>query len=99
MGPSHRPSASLPFPHACGAASASRKRDSVHDPVEAMAPGVPQGACDPGRLGPTTEAPSASQDRKSVVSGKSVSVRVDLGGGRIIEKKSIDSCNFARAAC
>src|SRR3546814_5259865 len=60
MGPSHRPSASLPFPHACGAASASRKRDSVHDPVEAMAPGVPQGAGDPGRLGPTTEAPSAS---------------------------------------
>src|SRR3546814_12563007 len=26
-------------------------------------------------------------DRKSVVSGKSVSVRVDLGGGRIIQKK------------
>src|SRR3546814_21083020 len=27
------------------------------------------------------------QDRKSVVSGKSVSVRVDLGGRRIIKKK------------
>src|SRR3546814_12973685 len=27
------------------------------------------------------------RDRKSVVSGKSVSVRVDLGGGRIIKKK------------
>src|SRR3546814_13902671 len=26
-------------------------------------------------------------DRKSVVSGKSVSVRVDLGGGRVIKKK------------
>src|SRR3546814_15077884 len=26
-------------------------------------------------------------DRKSVVKGKSVSVRVDLGGGRIIKKK------------
>src|SRR3546814_20398110 len=26
-------------------------------------------------------------DRKSVVSGKSVSVRVDLGGGRIMNKK------------
>src|SRR3546814_19967097 len=26
-------------------------------------------------------------DRKSVVEGKSVSVRVDLGGGRIIKKK------------
>src|SRR3546814_11603291 len=29
-----------------------------------------------------------SRDRKSVVSGKSVSVRVDLGGGRIIKKKN-----------
>src|SRR3546814_20975534 len=28
-------------------------------------------------------------DRKSVVSGKSVSVRVDLGGRRIIKKKQI----------
>src|SRR3546814_20559546 len=28
----------------------------------------------------------ADQDRKSVVSGKSVSVRVDLGGRRIIKK-------------
>src|SRR3546814_13877689 len=28
------------------------------------------------------------QDRKSVVSGKSVSVRVDLGGRRIIKKKT-----------
>src|SRR3546814_18308141 len=29
----------------------------------------------------------AGSDRKSVVSGKSVSVRVDRGGGRIIKKK------------
>src|SRR3546814_14301510 len=29
-----------------------------------------------------------SEDRKSVVSGKSVSVRVDLGGRRIIKKKN-----------
>src|SRR3546814_10215829 len=29
-----------------------------------------------------------NRDRKSVVSGKSVSVRVDLGGRRIIKKKS-----------
>src|SRR3546814_21086368 len=34
----------------------------------------------------TTSQP-ASRDRKSVVSGKSVSVRVDLGGRRIIKKK------------
>src|SRR3546814_11608611 len=30
-----------------------------------------------------------TRDRKSVVSGKSVSVRVDLGGRRIIKKKKI----------
>src|SRR3546814_7994480 len=30
----------------------------------------------------------ADPDRKSVVSGKSVSVRVDLGGRRIIKKKN-----------
>src|SRR3546814_14388666 len=34
---------------------------------------------------------SASLDRKSVVSGKSVSVSVDLGGRRIIKKKNIVS--------
>src|SRR3546814_13708924 len=31
-----------------------------------------------------------SEDRKSVVEGKSVSVRVDLGGRRIIQKKISD---------
>src|SRR3546814_20394921 len=31
---------------------------------------------------------SRIQDRKSVVSGKSVSVRVDLGGGRLIKNKN-----------
>src|SRR3546814_13839852 len=33
----------------------------------------------------------ARSDRKSVVEGKSVSVRVDLGGRRIIKKKKIAS--------
>src|SRR3546814_11159271 len=32
---------------------------------------------------------SGAGDRKSVVSGKSVSVRVDLGGSRIIKKKEV----------
>src|SRR3546814_11013764 len=32
--------------------------------------------------------PPAARDRKSVVSGKRVSVRVDLGGRRIIKKKT-----------
>src|SRR3546814_11400832 len=31
--------------------------------------------------------PAEAVDRKSVVEGKSVSVRVDLGGGRFIKKK------------
>src|SRR3546814_12919874 len=33
------------------------------------------------------------EDRKSVVSGKSVSVRVDLGGRRIIKKKKTERRN------
>src|SRR3546814_21044068 len=35
-------------------------------------------------------------DRKSVVSGKSVSVRVDLGGRRIIKKKKKDRTNVQK---
>src|SRR3546814_12155804 len=35
-------------------------------------------------------ATAASRDRKSVVQGKSVSVRVDSGGRRIINKKNKD---------
>src|SRR3546814_14725976 len=43
-----------------------------------------------GRQGVRTNAIAPGLiDRKSVVSGKSVSVRVDLGGRRIIKKKSI----------
>src|SRR3546814_18224584 len=41
------------------------------------------------RMGETSQSASVSgEDRKSVVSGKSVSVRVDLGGRRIIKKKN-----------
>src|SRR3546814_11578556 len=47
---------------------------------------------------PTASACPTMIDRKSVVEGKSVSVRVDLGGRRIIKKKktikeSIDNSN------
>src|SRR3546814_14953799 len=38
-------------------------------------------------LGPALAPMNAFLDRKSVVEGKSVSVRVDLGGRRIIKKK------------
>src|SRR3546814_16251022 len=40
-----------------------------------------------GRHTMDSSRPWLSRDRKSVVWGKSVSVRVDLGGGRIIKKK------------
>src|SRR3546814_14909355 len=36
------------------------------------------------------ESLSCQQDRKSVVEGKGVSVRVDLGGSRRIKKKKMD---------
>src|SRR3546814_14196383 len=42
-----------------------------------------------GKAGQLARQPAAQRpaDRKSVVEGKSVSVRVDLGGRRIIKKK------------
>src|SRR3546814_18478657 len=40
-----------------------------------------------GRLDAVETRRDEGQDRQSVVSGKSVSVRVDLGGRRIIKKK------------
>src|SRR3546814_20269056 len=43
------------------------------------------------RAGRDRERRPADIDRKSVVSGKSVSVRVDLGGRRIIQKKKTSS--------
>src|SRR3546814_15199735 len=39
------------------------------------------------------EQPAQNQDRKSVVSGTSMSVRVDLGGRRIIKKKIYNKRN------
>src|SRR3546814_16191757 len=43
---------------------------------------------DVGRADPSDRARFETRDRKSVVYGKSVSVRVDLGGRRIINKKN-----------
>src|SRR3546814_10973288 len=73
---------------ACGAAQgdhrrAARTRISLH--LQSAPPFLPLPAqfpalCDPG-------SGKSRDDRKSVVSGKSVSVRVDLGGRRIIKKK------------
>src|SRR3546814_17690345 len=56
-----------------------------------ISPGAPSYAApNPERkmeLNWTTNKPTTPGDRKSVVKGKSVSVRVDLGGRRIIKKK------------
>src|SRR3546814_12709992 len=46
-----------------------------------------QAAMAPTAVRKLTARTIAALDRKSVVSGKSVSVRVDLGGRRIIKKK------------
>src|SRR3546814_19793842 len=48
---------------------------------------IPAGAGNPA----LPAAQAKVRDRKSVVSGKRVSVRVDLGGGRIIKKKNIQN--------
>src|SRR3546814_15851694 len=43
--------------------------------------------CPTRLLRPNCLPPADKKDRKSVVSGKSVSVRVDLGGRRLLKKK------------
>src|SRR3546814_15685290 len=42
------------------------------------------------------DAAQQTEDRQSVVSGKSVSVRVDIGGRRIIKKKTIKPDSTAK---
>src|SRR3546814_11533189 len=42
----------------------------------------------PSLFASAAHGPLVREDRKSVVSGKSVSVRVDLGGRRILKKKN-----------
>src|SRR3546814_15949549 len=55
----------------------------------APATASPRIACScPAHGTPRLQCPSIPLDRKSVVYGKSVSVRVDLGGRRIFKKKN-----------
>src|SRR3546814_16981860 len=71
--------------------------DQLEAPPDEIASVVDQGLVPVARYGRYTLVelvPEPAQrdllqqaDRKSVVSGKSVSVRVDLGGSRIIKKK------------
>src|SRR3546814_15886964 len=70
-----------------GARGAARRLAGHHAPallVRAARPLADLRRGDRGGLG--EGAPRRREDRKSVVSGKSVSVRVDLGGRRIIKK-------------
>src|SRR3546814_13381267 len=75
-------------------AGATPKQSSrAEPPVTSAAPhnrpatsAVPAGRS-PRAIRIAPRAIPSSKDRKSVVQGKSVSVRVDLGGSRIIKKK------------
>src|SRR3546814_19455385 len=62
-----------------------RAADHIHARIERIAAeGMAPGQISPGR---GHDMHAAHRDRKSVVQGKSVSVRVDLGGGRIMKKQ------------
>src|SRR3546814_11969809 len=56
--------------------------------VDQMANILRKMGCTDFKFIPTKKPPVGIPDRKSVVRGKSVSVRVDLGGRRIIKKKT-----------
>src|SRR3546814_17499167 len=70
-----------------------RRGDVRHGPdrhAARLRTGGCDGRSDRGRQGPGRRLPADRRgpDRKSVVEGKSVSVRVDLGGRRSIKKKT-----------
>src|SRR3546814_13300045 len=81
----------------CSSDLAAANDDLIHRASLADARGRASGGGDCGAQGDVRWRPIAAlfiivtpdliRDRKSVVSGKSVSVRVDLGGRRIIKKK------------
>src|SRR3546814_11710751 len=87
----------IPFPPiACPQATQSRMRPGLMSWVQGYALESGErstgrdgdsGCCETFATGPT----GRRADRKSVVSGKSVSVRVDLGGRRVIKKKNTSS--------
>src|SRR3546814_14352953 len=67
-----------------GSADAAHKRDQLARQMSAAE------IAEARRLAADWES---HEDRKSVVKGKSVSVRVDLGGGRIIKNKKRGETN------
>src|SRR3546814_12744583 len=77
----------------CGAARrerAGRAGDAAGGGAAAhLRRGIDRGRAGRGQAARGGQPAAAGGDRKSVVEGKSVSVRVDLGGRRIIKKKNI----------
>src|SRR3546814_12180686 len=73
-------------------ALAPRRRGTPPPRGDPAASAAPRARAGRGRSRPRprgwTAGPPARRDRKSVVQGKSVSVRLDLGGRRIIKKKN-----------
>src|SRR3546814_14611057 len=68
-------------PHSARCTASRSAESSIRSFREkALEPAILEDARDGG-------SPASRLDRKSVVSGKSVSVRVDLGGRRILKKK------------
>src|SRR3546814_16802814 len=65
---------------------AAQARDLLAECAVRMAPTALCGTCTLIRSS-SSDCSAISGDRKSVVSGKSESVRVDLGGRRIVKKK------------
>src|SRR3546814_20878343 len=67
--------------------------DRRHLTVDAAFGLVPTAPAARARVFARLALPRARRARKSVVSGKSVSVRVDLGGRRIIKKQNTSTNN------
>src|SRR3546814_12267977 len=92
---SHRPEESVPYVIVVGSekGGTGKSTTAIHLTVGLMKLGFRVGTIDlDARQGTFTafwrNRAAQSEDRKSVVEGKSVSVRVDLGGRRIIKKKN-----------
>src|SRR3546814_12347672 len=68
-------------------------RWEITEAARRLAKQVQSGEITPDDIDESRVAQQLTTDRKSVVSGKSVSVREDLGGGRSIKKKNKNISN------
>src|SRR3546814_15984396 len=69
------------------------EHSEVAHALQIMADGMPALGIVAAVLGVIKTMGSITEDRKSVVEGKSGSLRVDLGGRRTIKKKNIKNIN------